>query len=160
MPTSEPGVSRRSSIGRGAALKRAVTEAHRLLDQLLAVDMAALGLTIGESDVLTVIHLADYPPVPGEIADWLGLTGAGTTGRLNTLERRGLLERHPNPSDRRSVTLHLTLQGEALAASAIDAKNTTILNTIVDYIGAEAVDQLVGGLDHVTAKAREILDNP
>lgn len=39
-------------------------------------------------------------------------------GLVATLERRGLIERRPHPSDGRAVGLHLTPEGAALTASA------------------------------------------
>ncbi len=150
-------VPRRSTLGPGANLKRAVTEAHRLLDDLLAVDMAALGLSVGEADLLTVLRVAEQTVLPGDVAAWLGLTGAGVTGRLNTLERRDLIERRPNPADGRSVTIHLTTAGERLAAEVITAKDSTIINEIVESLGSEAAAQLVKHLDAITLAARAAL---
>ena len=144
-------------LGRGAALKAAVTEAYRLLDSLVAADMAELGLSVGEADVLTVIRVCDYDPVPGEIAEWLGLTGAGTTGRLNTLERRGLIERRTNPRDRRSVTLHLTELGADLAAQVLDAKDSAIISGLVDRVGRRKIDGLIAELNLLIVRTRETL---
>ncbi|MEM7324700.1 MAG: MarR family transcriptional regulator, partial [Actinomycetota bacterium] len=117
-----------------------------------------LGLSSGDADVLTAIRVADYDPVPSEIAQWLGLTGAGATGRLNSLERRGLLERLPHPTDGRSVTLHLTEAGLQLADAVIDAKNTTVVNAVSEQLGEGRAQQLVAELDALTAVAREAMD--
>lgn len=157
MTATESGAPKRFQLGQGAALKRAVTEAHKLLDDLVANDMAALGLTIAEADVLTVVYVCDYAPVPGEVADWLSLTGAGATGRLNTLERRGLLERLPNPADGRSVTIHLTSEGTELAAAVIDAKDSAVMTTLVDRVGPETAAALTESLDALSTVARDVL---
>ncbi|MCP4964762.1 MAG: winged helix-turn-helix transcriptional regulator [bacterium] len=150
-------VPRYSTLEPGADLKRAVTEAHRLLDDLLAADMAALGLSTGEADLLTVVRIADRVVVPGDVAAWLGLTGAGVTGRLNTLERRDLIERRPNPADGRSVTIHLTPAGERLADEVLTAKDSTVVNEIVESLGQDTAAQLVRHLDAITAAARAAL---
>ncbi len=52
MTTSEDP---RNELGLGAQLKGRVTEAHIVLDNLLGPEIDRLGLTIGESDVLTVL---------------------------------------------------------------------------------------------------------
>lgn len=139
-------------------MKRAVTEAHKLLDDLLSQEMDKLGLSIGEADMLTVIHVADYDPVPSEVADWLSLTKAGITGRLNTLERRGFIKRRPNPADGRSVTVHLTAAGSSLAVDVLKAKNATIMNTVVRDVGTETVGRLIADLDATIAAARSVLE--
>lgn len=159
MTATESDLPNRYQLGGGAALKRAVTEAHKLLDDLVANDMASLGLTIGEADVLTVVHVSDHAPVPSEIADWLSLTGAGATGRLNTLERRGLLERLPNPTDGRSVTIHLTSEGARLAAAVIDAKDSAVMTSLVSRIGPDLAATLTQNLDLLSTTAREFLAN-
>lgn len=47
------------------------------------------------------------------IARYLGLERQTLVNITDELERRGFLERHPNPTDRREQLLHLTPEGEA-----------------------------------------------
>jgi DNA-binding MarR family transcriptional regulator len=148
------------AMGAGARLKGTVAELDVLLDELVAADMAALGLTSGEADVLTVVHVARHDPVPSEIAEWLTLTGAGVTGRLKTLERRGLLERRPNPTDGRSVTVHLTKAGRPLAAAVLKEKDRAVTEALVDVLGADVVDALSDQLDAAISAARTALGTP
>lgn len=51
---------------------------------------------------------------PGEVADRLLLTPASITSLLDTLERRGLVTRAPDPADRRRVLVEITAAGRAL----------------------------------------------
>ncbi|HLZ14936.1 MAG TPA: MarR family transcriptional regulator [Candidatus Saccharimonadales bacterium] len=44
---------------------------------------------------------------PSELAQYTGLSSGATTAMLDRLEKSGLIERHPNPYDRRSV--HITI---------------------------------------------------
>ena len=148
-----------SELGRGALLKALVTEAHKVLDDLLTHDMSKLGLSLGEADVLTVIIVADHEPTPSEIADWLSLTGAGTTGRLKGLESEGLIERRPHPRDGRSVTVRLTDTGLHLARQVIEAKDSAILNHIVDSLGTSKADLLNDHLSEVIASSRAALES-
>lgn len=159
MSATEQATQTRFEIGPGASLKRAVATAHRLLDDLVSDEMAALGLTNPEADVLSMLHVCDYPPVPSELADWLGLTGAGTTGRLNGLERRGLVERLPHPTDGRSVTVHLTTDGRGLASAVVEAKNSTVIKMLVEQIGEDETTRLIDGLDALSAAARVAMDD-
>jgi DNA-binding MarR family transcriptional regulator len=48
---------------------------------------------------------------PGEIAAWLYMSPAAITGRIDALERRGLVRRLPAPGDRRKVLVQLTAAG-------------------------------------------------
>lgn len=67
--------------------------------------------------------LAQLQAVPGisqqTLADWLFVTKGNVVGLLNRLERRGLVERRPDPEDGRTHVISLTKQGAALAARVV-----------------------------------------
>ena len=48
----------------------------------------------------------------------LGLTSSASTALVDRLERQGVAERYPHPSDRRRVLVRLTDQGEAVIAGS------------------------------------------
>ncbi|GAA4903887.1 MarR family winged helix-turn-helix transcriptional regulator [Streptomyces coeruleoprunus] len=50
---------------------------------------------------------------PSELAEDLNLAPASVTGRLDALERRGLVRRTPSRADRRRVIVELTPEGRA-----------------------------------------------
>lgn len=142
------------TLSPGAELKRVVTLAHKALDDLIAVDMSRLGLTVGEADVLTVILIAgDSAPAPTDIANWLSLTTAGATGRLNTLESKRLIERRPHESDGRRLTLHLTEEGHRVARTVIDAKDHALAIHVIDHLGPKATQLITSGLHALIAVA-------
>lgn len=54
---------------------------------------------------------------PSELAKHTGLTSGATTAMLDRLEKAGLIERHPNPNDRRGTLINPTkLSTEKVAA--------------------------------------------
>lgn len=48
----------------------------------------------------------------------LGILPPNMVGMINGFEKRGLIERHPHPTDRRAQGLHLTSQGQQMMADA------------------------------------------
>lgn len=48
---------------------------------------------------------------PAQLADLAGVSRAGMTGRLDKLERAGLVTRTPDTDDRRSVIVEITAEG-------------------------------------------------
>jgi len=84
--------------------------------------MAPLGLRPVDFSVLTLI--AHNPGVTSrQICAALDILPPNLVGMIKSLEKRGLVERRPHPSDRRAQGLHLTstgqrLQGEAEATAA------------------------------------------
>lgn len=57
---------------------------------------------------------------PSELAADLDLAPASVTGRLDGLERRGLLHRTPSKTDRRRVDVELTKSGRSIWLGAMD----------------------------------------
>jgi DNA-binding MarR family transcriptional regulator len=81
------------------------------------------GLNRGEVGVLAALRSSGPPHrlSPGRLGKGLMLSSAGVTSRLDRLERRGLLARHPDPDDRRGVTVELSDRGMELVDAAVAA---------------------------------------
>jgi len=65
-------------------------------------------------EALAILEGAGQPLSPTVIAERLIVTTASVTSVLDTLERRGLIERRPHASDRRRVLVVITDDGIAL----------------------------------------------
>ncbi|WP_238651275.1 MarR family winged helix-turn-helix transcriptional regulator [Paenibacillus piscarius] len=76
-----------------------------------------------------------------EISRYLGLTPPTVTQLINSLEAKELVERQPDPSDRRVVRIRLTKQGKIITRKGRDHMNAT-LKRMVEYLGEEESDQL------------------
>lgn len=72
------------------------------------------GLSGGKFTVLMQLYTAKQGIPPSEFAERANVTRATITGLLDGLERDGLIERQPHPSDRRMLTVHLTDRGKEL----------------------------------------------
>lgn len=73
------------------------------------------GLSIAQLDV--VRRLRAHGPTPmRRLAEQMNCEASNLTGLVDRLERRGLVERLPDPSDRRVRVLALTADGEQLAS--------------------------------------------
>ncbi|MEW2508999.1 MarR family transcriptional regulator [Streptomyces sp. NPDC046870] len=103
------------------------------------------GLSRGEFDVLATLRRSGEPYTlsPSELSATLMLTTGGMTGRLDKLERAGLLRRSPDPHDRRGLRVSLTEEGLRLIDEAVDdglAQESTALSAL----DAAEADQLAG----------------
>lgn len=81
------------------------------------------GISRGEFDVLATLRRSDAPYTlsPRQLSATLMLTTGGMTGRLDKLERAGLLRRSPDPHDRRGLQVTLTDKGLRLIDEAVTA---------------------------------------
>ena len=82
----------------------------------LAPLFAAHGLQVGEFDVIATLRRAGKPYrlTPTALYESLMMSSGGMTARLDRLEKAGLVERRPNPEDRRGTLVGLPRKGLAL----------------------------------------------
>ncbi|MEW2320987.1 MarR family transcriptional regulator [Streptomyces griseoincarnatus] len=103
-------------FGRVYRLARAMGDRHERV-------YAPFGISRGEFDVLATLRRAGEPYTlsPRQLSATLMLTTGGMTGRLDKLERAGLLGRSPDPHDRRGLQVTLTEEGLRLIDEAVVA---------------------------------------
>jgi DNA-binding MarR family transcriptional regulator len=61
---------------------------------------------------------------PGELAQEMGLSNAGVTGRLDSMEKKGWLQRTPGVDDRRRVEVEATREGLRLWREAMELRGS------------------------------------
>lgn len=122
--------------GRHMDIERSSTEIAFLLSQLgshaaerFKEMAAALDFTRPEAGLLRVIAL--QPGLSQQaVADLLGTPPSRLVALVDGLEKRGLVERRRNPTDRRHYALHLTAEGERvmrkLAATSIAHEQSVV----------------------------------
>ena len=103
------------------------------------------GCKPSEIKVLLCIKRNVAPPTHemkvSEISKLLHVTSPMVTQLLKRLEADGLVERHSDPSDRRTVGIKLTEKGDLLATKAAEAFFAS-LNGLIEYLGEEQSQQL------------------
>ncbi|MGB8650879.1 MAG: MarR family transcriptional regulator [Mycobacteriales bacterium] len=76
--------------------------------------LRAYGLSAGARQVLAVLDGDGGSLSPTTIADRLIITTASMTSMLDTLQRRGLVQRTPDVKDRRRVVVTITVEGRRI----------------------------------------------
>jgi DNA-binding MarR family transcriptional regulator len=102
-------------LGRLAEASERVTRDH--MDPLFAES----GLQRGEFDVLATLRRSGEPYrlSPTRLYEALMISSGGMTNRLDGLERAGLIERSPDPDDRRGKLIALTAAGRRIVDETI-----------------------------------------
>ncbi|MFR9796217.1 MarR family winged helix-turn-helix transcriptional regulator [Streptomyces sp. MS06] len=158
-PAASPGDAVDAIIGQWAAVRpdldtRAMEvfgRVHRLaraMGDRMEQTYARFGVSRGEFDVLAALRRAGEPYAlpPRSLSAALMLTTGGMTGRLDKLERAGLLRRSPDPHDRRALRVTLTERGLALVDEAVGAgldAQTEALGGSLDAEQAELLADLL-----------------
>jgi DNA-binding MarR family transcriptional regulator len=108
---------------------------------------ARFGIGRGEFDVLATLRRSGdpYSLSPTVLAESLMLTTGGMTGRLDKLQRAGLVDRCPDPADRRALKACLTDRGRALVDEAVVAgleEQRRVLGRLPEQDRSALADQL------------------
>ncbi len=93
------------------------------LDRAIVAALQPFGLNFGDFDVLNTLRRRgdEEGTNPRELARAALITSGAMTSRLDRLERAGLIERRPDPTDRRGVLVRLTDRGDRLAEESLRA---------------------------------------
>jgi DNA-binding MarR family transcriptional regulator len=85
--------------------------ALRNLDQIYGQVVDPLGLTVIEWYILRALYDQDGQHA-SELARAVGRAATSFTPILDKLQQKGLIERRPDPADRRAVRIYLTDKGQ------------------------------------------------
>jgi DNA-binding MarR family transcriptional regulator len=129
----------------------------RLADGRLAAPLRERGLERGWFDLLAALRRAGRPYElnPKALMESVMLSSGGMTKRLDTMERAGLIERRPDPADRRGTLVRLTRAGKRAIDRAVElhVANEDRLLASLEPDEARALDgllrKLLGGLEDV-----------
>lgn len=108
-----------SSIAVGGRIGRVALHLSKIRDTVFSPHK----INAGESDVLAALW-REGPPYelsPGGLLASVTISSGGMTGRIDRLERAGLVARRPDPDDRRGVLVRLTDAGAELTGRLINS---------------------------------------
>src|SRR3982751_6048358 len=95
-----------------------IARLSRRLRQAVDAELHAFGLTDATWRPLAYVGRLGGGVRQKELATALGIEGPSLVRQLDNLERRGLIERREDESDRRARGIHLTRAGRELAVRA------------------------------------------
>ncbi len=128
-----------------------VTRLARHLDRARRTAFEAHQLEVWEFDVLAALRRAGAPYAlsPGQLLAQTMVTSGTMTNRVDRLESRGLVQRLPDPADRRGVQVRLMAQGK----DRVDAALADLLHRERDLLkGLSRTDQ-----DELSALLRRLV---
>jgi DNA-binding MarR family transcriptional regulator len=109
------------------------------------------GLQDFEYDTLHHLMISDTPghASPSTLATSLGISNAGMTGRLDSLEEAGWIQRRPDVDDRRRVGIEVTRSGAAIWRRAMSLRGRAE-DEVVHVLDAEERQTLAALLKRMT----------
>ena len=118
--------------------------------------VAAAGLHDSEYDTLHHLMIRDTPGLanPSDLAEDLGISNAGMTGRLDSLEKAGYLQRRTPPEDRRRVHVEVTKAGVEVWRRAMGLRGRAE-EDLIGELSAEERSELAQLLKRLTLRLEE-----
>ncbi|MGI8335968.1 MarR family winged helix-turn-helix transcriptional regulator [Actinomadura scrupuli] len=128
-------------------LSKRISRISGLFEQAVRAEMAELGLTYSEFDVLAALYRTGEPYrlKPSELSRSLFLTSGGTSNVLQRLTKAGYVEREANTGDGRSRWVQLTADGCRITRTALAASSrvhTEVMAGVPEESIREAADAL------------------
>lgn len=135
---------------------RTFIETHNDLINALESDLAAIGLTLGDYQVLVTLSEADNKAMRMcDLANVLQLTPSGATRRLDGLVKAGWVERRNSEADRRVMLAMLTPAGWDKLHTAFVPHVRSVRTHLVDLLDPSELQALAA----IFAKVRAHLDD-
>ena len=118
----------------------------------LAMDDAFRPLGITDATWRTLFYLdqSGNGVLQKELANVMGIEGPSLVRLLDSLEAKSLIERRPNPADRRAKTVHLTRKARTQLVKLREISSTVGEDLLSDVDDAQ-ITQCMDGFDHILA---------
>ena len=112
-----------------------LTHVARLIQERIAAAAAEHGVQVADGDILFTLRRAGTRLSPTALSASLLVATGTMTGRIDRLEKLGLVRRIPHPTDRRALEIELTEHGRALVDQVVGehlAREHEILSVLSD----------------------------
>ncbi|GAA1354597.1 MarR family winged helix-turn-helix transcriptional regulator [Streptomyces beijiangensis] len=116
----------------------------RTMGDRMEKEYGRFGISRGEFDVLSTLRRSGEPYTlsPRQLSATLMLTTGGMTGRLDKLEKAGLLRREPDPHDRRGLRVVLSDKGLKVIDEAVKDGLDVQREVLASALDEEQAEQL------------------
>jgi DNA-binding MarR family transcriptional regulator len=107
--------------------------------------------------VLAVVEGAGEPLEPSVIAARVLITRGSMTSILDTLEKRGLIQRVPHPDDRRRLLVEITKDAQTILDEllpALHAREREVISSALSTNEQEELLRLIAKLQHAARRAQ------
>ena len=121
--------------------------------------LVRLGISMTHFHVLTLLRHHDAMPM-GRLAEILDVSMSSTTGIIDRMEEKGLVERVRVPDDRRIVLVRSTTAGLGLIDEA-ELVKSEVIGSAISRLDSDQLDRLtLASTDLGAAIAGALADNP
>ncbi|AJI25614.1 MarR family transcriptional regulator (plasmid) [Priestia megaterium] len=129
-------------------------KANKAVFENIRKDIESYSISPENFMVLELLYNKGAHPIQ-KISETLSIPSGSITYVVNKLEKQGLVERKPNPNDKRAFNVTLTENGEVLF-SEMFAQHVTTISENFSFVSNEEKEQLVGLLKKIGIGAQSL----
>lgn len=96
----------------------------------------------GESMILQYIDSHSEKVSPSDISKAVGCSTARVAAALNSLEKKGMIEREMDPADRRRILVAMTKEGKRLTKEKTEML-LTVTSQMIEYLGEKDAKEYI-----------------
>ena len=111
------------------------------------------GTTLPRFDVMAALHRRSEPVTMGELSRLLLVSNGNATAVVDRLEAEGLVARHPDAADRRTVRVALTETGRA-AFERLATEHEAMVDSLFGALDEAGIDAMTVELKRLQGGAR------
>jgi len=123
-----------------------LTRVAHIIDGLLEKELTKYSISRSEYILLDVLKEAGNSQRPSDLKLWLHLAKHTITIIINSLEKKGLVERRIDASDRRSLQISLTPHGWELLGQIMPVRRK-LAHEVMSCLSEEQIEKMDAGLE-------------
>jgi len=105
----------------GSTVVNSLRLASEEIDSMIRERMGPTAVSLPQLELLDHLSRLGHPVLLGDLAEYLDCARSNVTQLVDRLQQRGLIARHPDPTDRRAVRASLTSEGRGRHALGVQA---------------------------------------
>jgi DNA-binding MarR family transcriptional regulator len=137
---------------KGRAWRALIVGYGRLSQRLDEALQRETGLELRTYDVLLHVSEGEGGRRMGELAEAVVMSKSGLTALVDRLEGNGLLERRPDPTDRRATRICLTAEGAAAYEAAAARHREIVHELFFEHVTPDEAATMHTALERVLSK--------
>ncbi|MEJ6078746.1 MarR family transcriptional regulator [Vibrio sp. 1-Bac 57] len=125
----------------GLPLAKLIGLVNQRKELLLNQYLAPFNISSAQFKVLAAVHYYGIDS-PADLSKYLTIDGGSMTRMVDRLVKKELIDKQPNPKDKRGVILELTITGKLLLAQCLECMDNQVAPLLTGDLSVQEIEQL------------------
>lgn len=125
----------------GLPLAKLIGLVNQRKELLLNQYLAPFNISSAQFKVLAAVHYYEIDS-PADLSKYLTIDGGSMTRMVDRLVKKELIDKQPNPKDKRGLILELTITGKLLLAQCLECMDNQVAPLLTGDLSVQEIEQL------------------